>query len=393
MRLAWRAGALAVLVSTGEASAQEAHELSLRVASYNVYDVPLISSDREARLDEIARRLSGLDIDVVALQELWVPEDAARMAEALAAAGLRHAHYFGPDADHERGSGLFVASRFPIDDVRFEAFRVGTTPYIPWHVDWMAEKGIGVVRLATPAGPVDVGNTHLHASYAMGDYGFVQLSQALQVADLLSATAAEMPPLLLMGDLNVAPTSLPLRALVSLSGLEPARSDFDLDHIFARGGSARRLRAEEVTTLFEEQVELEDGSESLLSDHPCLLARYALVTCGDCTSASATQPAAARPRWADLSATVVKALHAEVASTTRFMQLSRFGSLLPLAAAWLVWRLRAVRRLAIVTRISAAVAVVFGLWLGYVGWLFAPARLEEIAAQEASLAALQAPGP
>jgi endonuclease/exonuclease/phosphatase family metal-dependent hydrolase len=364
-------------------------EMSLALASYNVWNLPLITPDRGARIDEIARRLAAEDVDIVALQELWVPEDAGLVADVLGAAGLVHSHYFGPNDDN--GSGLFVASRYPIDDVRFDAFRVGTTPYIPWHVDWLSRKGVGIVRLQTPLGLVDVANTHLHASYAIGDYAFVQLSQALQINDVLGGLARpeETPPLLLVGDLNVVPSSLPHRALVALGGLEPARPDFVLDHVLARSGSGKRLRVEEVRFLFEEVVRLPNGRESKLSDHPCVLARYALSACSDCASTSAATPAS----WSDVSGALAAHLRDERSATQRSMRVSQIlGVTLLLAGVYLLRRLRNIprRRLAMLGRLASAFCLVtLGGWLGYLGWHFAPKRIEEIAATEAVVAALQ----
>jgi hypothetical protein len=254
----------------------------------------------------------------------------------------------------------------------------------------MSRKGVGVVRLQTPFGLVDVANTHLHASYAIGDYAFVQLSQALQINDILGGLARpeETPPLLLVGDLNVVPSSLPHRALVALGGLEPARPDFVLDHVLARSGSGRRLRVEEVRFLFEDLVRLPNGSESKLSDHPCVLARYALSACSDCTSTSAATTAG----WTDVSGALAAHLRDELTATQRFMRVSQtLGVTLLLAGLWLLRRVRSIprRRLAMLGRLVAASSLVtLGGWLGYLGWHFAPKRIGEIAATEAAITAI-----
>lgn len=371
-----------VLASPAQAADED---FSFAVASYNVWNLPVITPHRAARIDEIARRLGELDADVVALQELWVADDAARIADVLGAAGLIHAHYFGPDEG--RGSGLFIASRHRIADVRFDAFRVGTTPFIPWHLDWLSRKGVGIVRIETPAGPVDVANTHLHASYRIGDYGFVQLSQALQIHDFIGALApsSELPPLLLVGDLNVVPSSLPHQALVSLGGLEPARPDFVLDHVLARSGSDRRLRVEQVDLLFEDEVQLAGGGAAKLSDHPCVLARYTLSECDDCAAVSATAPAT----WTDLSGTLASHLRDELSRTARFMRVYQIAGVgCVVLGLWHLRRLRNVprRRAAMLSRLGAALGLVAaGGWFVYLGWLFAPQRLDEIAALEATL--------
>ena len=109
-------GALALALTLARTA--DARPVELTVVSYNVWGVPMVSPDRQARIAEIARRLAALDADLIALQELWVPEDAQRIGAALADAGLPHQQRFGTSPETQSESGLFIASRYPIEDAQ-----------------------------------------------------------------------------------------------------------------------------------------------------------------------------------------------------------------------------------------------------------------------------------
>jgi endonuclease/exonuclease/phosphatase family metal-dependent hydrolase len=371
---------LALCLLSLTAASAAASPLELTVVSYNVWGVPMVSPDREARIEEIARRLTELDADVVALQELWVPEDATLIAARLADAGLPHHHRFSSHPAGQSESGLFIASRYPIDEVRFEAFRAGTTPYIPWHLDWMARKGVGVVRLKTPAGPFVLANTHFQASYAVGDYSFVQLSQALQLAKMVRADGDEHPPLLVVGDLNVAPDTLPVRVLATRAGLTHASPSFEIDQVLGRHGTSVRLDPLETRSLFEEPVRFASGLERTMSDHPLVLVRYRLDDCAGCGVPLA------QGDWGAVASEVVTHLRADLRGTERFMIFGRVVAFVLIAlAAALVWRRRRRGKRISVSFALAATLMTFAIWAGYIGWHYAPSRLLEIDAQRATL--------
>ena len=50
----------------------------MRVLSYNVWGVPYIAPERAERIEEIGRQVAELSPDLVAMQEVWDPRDAAR---------------------------------------------------------------------------------------------------------------------------------------------------------------------------------------------------------------------------------------------------------------------------------------------------------------------------
>jgi endonuclease/exonuclease/phosphatase family metal-dependent hydrolase len=357
----------AVLACHGEAVASET--MPLRVVSYNVWGVPHITPDRPERIAAIASYLTTLDADVIALQEVWVDEDARVIGETLAPAGLPHQHYV-PD-----GSGLWIGSRYPIEDIRFEPFTVGDKIYIPWHLDWMAQKGVGIARIRTPLGSVDVANTHFQSSYLFTTYGFVQLAQAMQMANALTIEG-DTAPLVATGDLNVFPNSLPYRVLVERAALEPAAEDFEIEAVFARDGSGLSMHVKAFEKQLTEPVMLPQGMERMLSDHPCLVTDYELAECAGC----APPPP---KHWRAVASEALGQLRDEMVETERVMVAGRVLCFaLPIVGTWSARRaLRALapRRLRYLS--ASLILFLVSLWFGYVGWEFAPYKMGVLVAQ------------
>jgi hypothetical protein len=250
----------------------------------------------------------------------------------------------------------------------------------------MAQKGVAVVRVATPLGPLELANTHLQANYAVGDYDLVQLGQALQAGALLNGVgtrAHAIPPLIATGDLNVLPHSLPFRALASAASLTPAAPDLDIEAMFARSGSALRLELRELRRMFEEPLELADGRYRRLSDHPALLAEYALARCDGCAP-----PGLGHEEWGAVSEEALAQLRRDHERTASQIQAERtlavLAPLLAIPLAWRTWRSRGwLRRAWGLFGCLALLAV--AVWLHYWASDFDPWKLERIAALERQL--------
>jgi endonuclease/exonuclease/phosphatase family metal-dependent hydrolase len=334
-------------------------ETTITVVSYNVFAIPWVSPARHERVAEIATRLAALNPDVVALQELWEPEDAAVIGAALKRIGLVHQSTGATPG----GSGLMLASRFDVVAKKMITYAAGRTWWVPWHLDFLADKGLVAFTLDTPAGPMVVANTHMQSTYRTGDYAFVQNAQVLRLSAALDEFAA---PLILVGDLNATPTSLPVRLLTTKSRLSPARDDFRIDHVLHRSASTVKVTVESVTKHFTEPVELPSGDVHPLSDHPCLMATFVLDPCSDCAPTDG--------RWADVSQDMHTFASDELATAKRTRWLCLVAVLAPLFAAWLLaggapWRWRRRRTL----RWSGVlVAAVLASWLLYLAFVFQP---------------------
>ncbi len=245
-----------------------AHADELRVASWNVWGVPYVTPSVDARIDAVADAVAPLQVDVLALQEVWEPEHGERLRERLAAIGLSHTiHWI--DEDRGEQSGLMVASRWPIEELAFERFAMGGDPLVPWHVDYMADKGVGLVRVDAPGRSFVLANTHLQAAYGAFEYTPIRVGQMLQLAELLRRVDG---PLVVAGDLNTRQEELGFRALVARTGLVDAAPGFGIDALLHRGGlrTLGHLRA------LDQPLPTRDGAMRL-SDHDALVVDLAFA--------------------------------------------------------------------------------------------------------------------
>lgn len=97
---------------------------ALRVMTWNLWDMSLITPHHNARVAGMCRALEDNvdNIDIVGLQECWCETTRVRLIAAAERGGLKHHHAFVSGVDLPlgvRGPGLMVLSRFPIVDVAF----------------------------------------------------------------------------------------------------------------------------------------------------------------------------------------------------------------------------------------------------------------------------------
>ncbi|CAM9835918.1 unnamed protein product, partial [Phaeothamnion confervicola] len=182
----------------------------------------------ETRIHAFCRRLAGYD--VVALQEVWHARERDALRRAAARAGLRFSRHFAPGCGApllgagSGGTGLMVLSRYCIVESIFQRFAVNGQPHKLSHADYLGAKGVGICRLATPAGAVDVYITHLHADGGRGsngggdEYMAHRVAQAWQLAQFVQLTA-KSPLAMVLGDLNAAPGSVAAGLPRSVAGL------------------------------------------------------------------------------------------------------------------------------------------------------------------------------
>src|SRR5688500_1423089 len=148
-----RALLLALLLAV-PALAQEPRELTVRAVTLNAWGLPFgLAADREARVRALGPALAALRPDAVCLPEAWLSGHAQALGAAVGNAGLGNSRNF---PSRRWGSGLFVASRWPIADAAFTTFTLSGKPHKPWHADWYGAKGLARVLLDTPVGPLAV---------------------------------------------------------------------------------------------------------------------------------------------------------------------------------------------------------------------------------------------
>ncbi|MEQ8274577.1 MAG: endonuclease/exonuclease/phosphatase family protein [Deltaproteobacteria bacterium] len=266
-------GVLTLTLALGASPAPE--PTTLRVLTYNIWGIPLITPARAERVEAIGRAIAEVEPDLVALQEVWMERDAMELTRALERAGLPHVRHFA--TTFPGGSGLLVASRYPIERDHFRKYSQGQVPHTPWHLDWIAGKGAAVVEVRTPTGPVRFSATHLQAGYGSDEYVPVQLSQMLEASAFLTKLPKrDDVPLILAGDLNADWSALPFRVLAARAGLVPTDARCGIDAILYRPGRRVDVKTVAVTKVFEAPRDV-DGERIRLSDHGGVLAQLALV--------------------------------------------------------------------------------------------------------------------
>jgi sphingomyelin phosphodiesterase 2 len=264
--------------------------MRLRIATLNTWGLPApLSQQPLARMAEIGRRLRGLELDLVAFQELWTRPARRALREACEPAGLTHTWSTHANVG---GSGLFVASRHPIASARFEPFDVrGFVERID-HGDYYGGKGFAQIEVAHPAGRFSLLTTHLHARYG-DDVELEYTPQRMaQIVQLARALWPPKLPTLVVGDFNFTdqhPEHAVLAGLGDLRDLalelgraqptalrtNPYRGakkpDRRIDYVFARDGEHAHVVPISSTRVLDDVFAL-DGRPASVSDHAGLLA-------------------------------------------------------------------------------------------------------------------------
>ena len=159
-----------------------------------------------------------MDVDVVLLQEVFYARDRRLFAEAGQLGGLAHSRYFDSGLV---GSGLLTLSRYPIVDSSFLRFRLNGRPQDLVRSDYYAGKGVGRVRVSTPAGPVDLYNAHFIAPYlewGPDRFGAHRVAQALEAGQYMLEQSGDAPAVLGC-DLNCYPDDATYRTIIAAGGL------------------------------------------------------------------------------------------------------------------------------------------------------------------------------
>jgi sphingomyelin phosphodiesterase 2 len=267
--------------------------MQIKVLTFNTWGVPFFSRDRAARMRAIGRALATMDVDVVLLQEVFYAADRRTLTQAGAAGGLAYSRYFDSGLV---GSGLLTLSRYPIVDSSFLRFRLNGRPQDLIRSDYYAGKGVGRVRINTPAGPVDAYNAHFIAPYLeWGPDRFAahRVAQALEAGQYVAEQSADAPAFLGC-DLNCYPDDDTYRTLIVAGGLAQAcagesqltqRNGYATihppsryDYIFARSAPAQHLTAQRTRIVLGGEPSPNPERVRGYSDHYGVLTQFELAT-------------------------------------------------------------------------------------------------------------------
>lgn len=339
-----------LLTSTAEASPR------VRVMSWNVWGIPYVSDDVEGRMAQIVPAIAEHSPDVVALQEVWEESHGDRLARDFRAGGWPHVRHF---RGHGRKGGLLIASRHPFREMEYVRFSMGDLPLVPWHVDWMADKGVARVEIDHPQGRFGFANTHLQAAY-IGRNGYVttRLSQAMELARSLAELGG---PLVLAGDINTREGELGFRALQARARVHDTGIGARVDAIMQRGFEVRSRHI-----LFREDRDV-NGVAMPLSDHGAVMAD--LVR---------TEAPAAFLSWSEVRNEVEAYLARDKSSMRNVGVIVRFASLV-VVGAFAVWARKRRRRWWFLYWKRGAALGLVALALLYLGFAYLPRTEKQMA--------------
>jgi len=217
---------------------QDKQQVELRVLSLNAWGLPVAPKCTE-RAAEIASAISS-DYELVVLQEIWHLRERNLIIDRAQQSGFHYYHYFNsavgfpfPMGADGFGTGLLVLSKFPVSSALYHSFSLSGRPYALHESDFVANKGVGLLRVETPVGQIDVYVTHLLANYNAGGkpgpgdfYQWHRTGQSYELSQFISATSRNKLTVV-CGDFNSSPDCLELKVPRQLLGLRDAYTDMN----------------------------------------------------------------------------------------------------------------------------------------------------------------------
>jgi endonuclease/exonuclease/phosphatase family metal-dependent hydrolase len=256
--------------------------VTLKVATFNIQDLYLVGKDRPLRMRSIGAKLLILDPDIVGFQEAFIEPDRALLLKELESTRLKHHQYYPSGTV---GSGLLIASAFPIKEVYFHRYSASNPFYKIGEGDWWAGKGVALARLELPEGHIDFYNTHAQAGYGNPAYDLVRGEQMAELADFIRRSHCGTAPALLAGDMNCRPGDAEFEAAVNGAGLQRVMlGESRIDHLFARTDE-RYVFDVTQTEPIEAVVKLGE-KEISLSDHTGYMSTITIRPAGSNTNGS-----------------------------------------------------------------------------------------------------------
>jgi endonuclease/exonuclease/phosphatase family metal-dependent hydrolase len=252
--------------------------MPLRFGTFNVWGLPgSFADDVSSRMRGLAARLPGLDLDVLFIQEAWTDEVRDTLRDAALGANFEVAN------DHVTSGGLMVLSRLPIRSSQFENFHFRGDPERLAQGEFLGSKGFQTLILETPAGPLSVINTHLHARYRRSRPRLNSAVRTAQLLQIIGAMNGIEGTIVVGGDFNCSVEDVEYRVFRGLTRAvelgdgkshptisksnyyKRSRRDPDkrIDYLFVRPGPDVRWRSVGVDTLFAEAERIRDRDRSL----------------------------------------------------------------------------------------------------------------------------------
>ena len=207
--------------------------VTLKIVTYNVRDIMIVSRHRPERMHAIGKRLCTLDPDLVGFQESFVEEDRKILINELEKGSRLKYHQYYPS--RLVGSGLLISNASPIRETSFHQYEDSNPSYKVWEGDYWAGKGVALARIELPNsnGYIDFFNTHTQASYGNPEYKIVRERQMMELVKFMITSRENIAPAFLVGDMNCKPGEDALEIPIKDVPLfRIMKIDSDDDHIF-----------------------------------------------------------------------------------------------------------------------------------------------------------------
>ncbi|MCG8591521.1 MAG: endonuclease/exonuclease/phosphatase family protein [Proteobacteria bacterium] len=265
--------------------------MQLRMATLNVWALPEpFAVDVKQRMKALGARLPQLELDLLALQEVWTPDARERLERYGRRAGLVHAWHRDASLG---GSGLLVLSRHPLSNVHFEPYWLRGQPEKLSQGEYLGRKGFVSLELESGEGRLTLVNTHLHARYAKQVSHGYRAHRTAQLVQLALHCRAIQGPLVVTGDFNCEEGDPEYRVLAGLTSLRDVAAELDrrqatirsangyrrgrrypdrrVDLVLVRDGADRVIQSRSIRRVFDDAFG-DDHRVRAFSDHAGVLA-------------------------------------------------------------------------------------------------------------------------
>ncbi|KAL6929205.1 hypothetical protein ACO0SA_002545 [Hanseniaspora valbyensis] len=219
---------------------------TIKLLTFNTWGLKKVSKFRNERFENIIDLLSGKpssnlehpipslstdsDFDIIALQEIWCENNRNDLIAKLRKNKNFNSRFFSSGII--TGPGLGLLTKFDIKKSWLYRFPVNGVPWAVHRGDFYVGKSLAITEVNVSNNKNSNGeekndslvilNSHMHAPYAQSGYNaylchrVVQAYDIYKVVTLLQETGKRV---VLVGDLNSKPGSLPHRIMTSLTGL------------------------------------------------------------------------------------------------------------------------------------------------------------------------------
>lgn len=260
-----------------------AEPLTVKIVTFNIQDLFVVGRNRPARMRHIGRVLADLDPDIVGFQESFIKKDREVLIEALEKTRLHYHQYYSSGL---AGSGLLIASAWPIREAFFHRYSISGPAQRIWEGDFWAGKGVALARIETPAGMLDFYDTHAQAGYGRSSYREVRRYQMAELAAFMNASRIRTAPAFLVGDMNCGIGAEDYETVVREAGLTRMMAiDSAIDHIFTTANDRYHFETLETVKIAERISE--GGVVFGLSDHSGYMSTIRVTPATDTLEAAA----------------------------------------------------------------------------------------------------------